>query len=192
VRRERRLAHNFVGPRVPTTRVIPHFPVSRSMDRRFQPAARLKFSMNDVLLLFNELSVVGLFLSFVVHLLGLMGRKPPFGYFAFILQLGAFVSGVAAAFALFLLYASRGESFWKEAFRACPKWMKWMTAFLAGYAVFNFIVFVNLLGTIGGRRPDEITSIVFRGASGEWMAFYSAAFLVFFSAKRRLKRTEKN
>jgi hypothetical protein len=148
--------------------------------------------MNDVILFFNQLSVVGLLFSFVVHLLGLMGRKPPFGYFPFILQLGAFVSAVAAAFTLFLLYASRGESFWREAFRACPKWLKWMTYVLAGYAVLNFIVFVNLLGTIGGKRPDEITSIVFRGVSGEWMAFYSAAFLVFFAAKRRLKRAEKN
>jgi hypothetical protein len=148
--------------------------------------------MNDVILFFNQLSIVGLLFSFVVHLLGLMSRKPPFGYFPFILQLGAFVSGVGAALALFLLYASRGESFWKDAFRGCPKWLKWMTCVLAGYAVFNFIVFVNLLGTIGGKRPDEITPIVFRGVSGEWMAFYSAALLTFYSARRQLKRTEKN
>ena len=147
--------------------------------------------MNDVILFFNQLSVLGLLFSFVIHLLGLMGRKPPFGYFPFILQLGAFVSGVAAALALFLLYASRGESFWRDAFRACPKWLKWLTCVLAGYAFFNFIVFVNLLGTIGGKRPDEITSIVFRGVSGEWMAFYSAALLVFYTARRQLKRTEK-
>jgi hypothetical protein len=145
--------------------------------------------MNDVILFFNQLSVVGLLLSFVIHLLGLMGRKPPFGYFMFILQLGAFVSGVAAALALFLLYASRGESFWKEAFRTSPKWLKWMASVFAGYAVVNFIVFVNLLGTIGGKRPDEITPIVFRGVSGEWMAFYSAALLIFYSARRQLKRT---
>jgi hypothetical protein len=151
-----------------------------------------KLNMNDVILFFNQLSVVGLLFSFVVHLLGLMGRRPPFGYFPFILQLGAFVSGVAAALALFLLYASRGESFWREALRACPKWLKWMTCVFAGYAVFNFIVFVNLLGTIGGKRPDEITPIVFRGVSGEWMAFYSAALMVFYSARRQLKRTEKN
>ena len=121
-----------------------------------------------------------------------MGRKPPFGYFPFILQLGAFVSGVAAALALFLLFASRGESFWREALRASPKWLKWMTCVLAGYAVFNFIVFVNLLGTIGGKGPDEIMPIVFRGDSGEWMAFYSAALLIFYSARRQLKRTEKS
>jgi len=162
------------------------------MDRRLQCAVRWKPNINDVILFFNQLSVVGLLFSFVVHLLGLMGRKPPFGYFPFILQLGAVVAAVAAAFALFMLYASRGESFWREAVRACPKWLKWMTSVLAGYAVLNFIVFVNLMGTIAGRQPDEITSIVFRGVSGEWMAFYSAAFLVFFSAKRRLKRIETN
>jgi len=148
--------------------------------------------MNDVILFFNQLSVVGLLFSFVVHLLGLTGRRPPFGYSPFILQLGAFVSGVAAALALFLLYASQGECFWREAFRACPKWLKWMTCILAGYAVVNFIVFVNLLGTIGRRQPNEIMSIVFRGVSGEWMAFYSAALLVFHSARRQLKRVEKN
>lgn len=148
--------------------------------------------MNDVILFFNQLSVVGLLLSFLVHVLGLMGKRPPFGYFPFILQLGAFVSGIAAAFALFLLYASRGESFWREAFRTCPKWLKWLTCALAGYAVLNFIVFVNLLGSIGGKRPEEITSLVFRGFSGEWMAFYSAAFLVFYSAKKRLKQMDKS
>jgi hypothetical protein len=148
--------------------------------------------MNDVILFFNQLSVVGLLFSIVVHLLGLAGRRPPFGYFAFILQLGAFLSGVAAALALFLLYASRGEAFWKEAFRTSPKWLKWMTCGFAGYAVFNFIVFVNLLGTIGGKRPDEITSMVFRGVSGEWMAFYSVGLLIFCSARKQLKRTEKN
>jgi hypothetical protein len=162
------------------------------MNARLRCVVRWKPNINDVILFFNQLSVVGLLLSFVVHLLGLMGRKPPFGYFPFILQLGAFVASVAAAFALFMLYASRGESFWREAVRACPPWLKWMTGILAGYAVLNFIVFVNLIGTIAGRRPDEITSLVFRGVSGEWMAFYSAAFLVFFSAKRRLKRVETN
>jgi hypothetical protein len=161
------------------------------MDHRLQFAVRWKPNMNDVILFFNQLSVVGLLFSFLVHLLGLMGRKPPFGYFPFILQFGAVVAAVAAAFALFMLYASRGESFWREAVRTCPKWLKWMTVVLAGYAVLNFIVFVNLLGTISGKRPDEITSIVFRGVSGEWMAFYSAAFLVFFSAKRRLNRIER-
>lgn len=148
--------------------------------------------MNDVILMFIQLSTVGLLFSCVVHLLGLMGRKPPFGYFPFILQLGAFLSGVAAALALFLLYTSQGESFWRDAFRACPKTLKWVTGVLAGYAVFNFIVFVNLLGTIGGKQPDEITAIVFRGFSGEWMAFYSVALLVFYSARRQLKRTAKN
>jgi hypothetical protein len=162
------------------------------MDRRSRSAARQKLNMNDIILFFNQLSVVGLLFSFVVHLLGLMATKSPFGYFPFILQLGAFLSGVAAALTLFLLCASRGESFWRDAFRGCPKWLKWMTCVLAGYAVFNFIVFVNLLGTIGGKRPDEITPIVFRGVSGEWMAFYSAALMVFYSARRQLKRTEKN
>jgi hypothetical protein len=148
--------------------------------------------MDDIILFFNQLSVVGLLFSFVVHLLGLMGRKPPFGYFPFILQLGAVVAAVGAAFALFMLCASQGESFWREAVRGCPKWLKRMTCVLAGYAVLNFIVFVNLIGTIAGGQPDKITSIVFRGVSGEWMAFYSAAFLVFFSAKRKLKRIETN
>jgi hypothetical protein len=139
-----------------------------------------------------EFSSVGLICSVLVHIVGLFGRRPPFGYFAFLLQFGAVASGIGAAFAVVLLLSSKGENFWRAAFRACPKWMKWMTYFLIGYAIFNFIVFLNRIGHREGLQPDQIMALVFRGISGEWMAFYSAALLIFSSAARGMKQIHAN
>lgn len=138
---------------------------------------------------FLEFSSVGLVCSVLVHILGLFGRRPPFGYFAFVLQFGALASGIAAALAVVLLLSSKGENFWRGAFRACPKWMKWITYLLIGYAIFNFIVFLNRFGHREGLQPDQIMALVFRGISGEWMAFYSSALLIFFSAVRGMKQS---
>jgi hypothetical protein len=137
---------------------------------------------------FLEFSSVGLICSILVHILALFGRKPPFGYLAFLLQFGAVASGIGAAFAVVLLLSSKGENFWRAAYRACPKWMKWMTYFLIGYAIFNTIVFLNRIGHREGLQPNQIMALVFRGISGEWMAFYSAALLIFSSAVREMKQ----
>jgi len=69
--------------------------------------------------------------------------------------------------------------------------MKWMTYFLIAYAIFNFIVFVNRIGHREGLQPDQITALVLRGISGEWMVFYSTALLIFSSAIRVLDSSEK-
>lgn len=139
---------------------------------------------------FLEFSAVGLICSVLVHILGLFGKRPPFGYFAFSLQFGAVTSAIAAAFAVVLLISSRGENFWRAALRTSPRWMKWMTYFLIVYGIFNFIVFVNRIGHREGLQPDQIMPLIFRGISGEWMVFYSGALLIFSSAIRILA-TEK-
>ena len=66
-----------------------------------------------------------------------------------------------------------------------------MTYFLIGYAILNFIVFVNRIGHREGLQPDQITAIVLRGISGEWMGFYSGALLIFSSAIRILDSAEE-
>ena len=137
---------------------------------------------------FLEFSTVGLICSVLVHILGLFGRRPPFGYFAFSLQFGAVASAVGAAFAVVLLLSSKGENFWRAALRACPRWMKWLTYFLIAYAILNFIVFVNRIGHREGLQPDQIMALVLRGISGEWMAVYSAALLIFSSAVRGIRQ----
>lgn len=141
---------------------------------------------------FIEFSAVGLICSVLVHILGLFGRRPPFGYFAFLLQFGALISGIGAALAVILLLSSRGENFWRAALRATPKWVKWITYLLIGYAIFNFIVFLNRFGHREGLQPDQIMALVFRGVSGEWMAFYSGALLIFSSAIRGLKQNTRS
>jgi hypothetical protein len=154
-------------------------------------SALYSFYMSFFLGRFLEFSAVGLICSVLVHVLGLFGRRPPFGYFVFSLQFGAVVSAIGAAFAVVLLLSSRGENFWKAAFRAGPRWMIWMTYFLIAYAIFNFIVFVNRIGHREGLQPDQITAIVLRGISGEWMVFYSGALLIFSSAIRILDLAEE-
>lgn len=66
--------------------------------------------------------------------------------------------------------------------------MKWLTYFLIAYAISNFIVFVNRIGHRAGLRPGQIMALVLRGISGEWMAVYSGALMIFFSGLRGMKQ----
>jgi len=137
---------------------------------------------------FTEFSAAGFLASVIVHFLGLLGMSLPVGYSVFLLQFGATVAAFGAAAAVIILLGREGENFWKMALGACPKWMKWVTYFLVGYAVFNLIVFLNRFGNRAGLEPAQIMALVFRGVSGEWMAFYAGSFLVFFSAKCQMHR----
>jgi hypothetical protein len=140
---------------------------------------------------FAEFSAAGFLASVIVHSLGLLGKSLPWGYSVFLLQFGATVAAFGAAGAVIVLLGSEGENFWRSALRACPAWIKWVTYFFAGYAVFNLVVFLNRFGNRGGLEPSQIMALVFRGVSGEWMAFYAGSFLIFFSAKRQMDRNAR-
>jgi len=61
------------------------------------------------------------------------------------------------------------------ALRECPKWMKYLAYFLLGYASINFMLLIVGLETV----PIEEMEV---RSSGYWMAFYSAAMAILYSA----------
>ena len=131
------------------------------------------------------LAALGLVLSAIVHVISLLGMTSAFGQTSWILHIGIFVVWLPTIFVI----SKKGQDFkqmdfWRAAFRACPKWMIYMTYILFGYAIFNFIVF-SASGFPGGGTtgsPGNAPTDVFRGFSGHWMAFYSAALAALYSA----------
>ena len=62
--------------------------------------------------------------------------------------------------------------------------MQYMTFFFLGCAILNFLIFFALeVGRGAANETDGDTpTAVLRGASGHWMAFYSAALAILYSA----------
>jgi hypothetical protein len=56
---------------------------------------------------------------------------------------------------------------------SAPKWMRYMTYGFVGYAVINFIPFLFIASDQHRSAMEETSS---------WMSFYSAAFLMLYSA----------
>jgi hypothetical protein len=70
---------------------------------------------------------------------------------------------------------------WDVALRGCPDWMRVLTYGFGVYAITNFITFA-LAAPPGAAFGAPAPPIVFRGFSGHWMAFYSAAAAILYSA----------
>jgi hypothetical protein len=130
------------------------------------------------------LSAVGLVLSLWVHLGAVMGRRvAPEEYF-WILHVGIFVVWFPAVLAAKERVGSiNRKDFWKVVLKGSPDWMRYMVYGFLGYAMVNFSFFFLLApsGKGGGANPP---AIVWRGFSGHWMAFYSAALAILCSAAR--------
>jgi hypothetical protein len=64
--------------------------------------------------------------------------------------------------------------------------MRYMVYGFFGYAIINFLLFIAVAPS-GGHGANPPT-VVWRGFSGHWMAFYSAAFAILYSAVRPEER----
>lgn len=139
--------------------------------------------MKRLLELFAAISAIGLVLSIVSHAAAIWGAPGPLGSFTLALHLGIFVVWIPT-----VLVANRmtrdvpQRDYWKVVLRACPEWMKQMTYAFFAYAVANFIYFIATAPKGGG--PGPMPPAVVRGFSGHWMAFYSAALAVLYSASK--------
>lgn len=138
-------------------------------------------NMNRILALLSGLAAAGLVLSSVVHLYALAGKENPFGGLAWGLHVGIFVVWLPAVLAIRDLTKDfKQKDVWKAALRGCPAWMTRLTYFFLAYAFVNFFLFLYLEHTGAETAPKEIAT--FRGFSGHWMAFYSAAMSILYSA----------
>jgi hypothetical protein len=152
----------------------------------FQPTAvanrRLAW-MRPFLWLFVGLSAVGLLVSLWVHLGAVMGRRDAPPAFFWLLHIGILVVWIPAIFVAKLQFGNRQtRDYWKRALKASPAWMRYMVYGFFGYAMVNFLLFISHApADDGGVNPP---AVVWRGFSGHWMAFYSAALAIFYSATR--------
>jgi hypothetical protein len=129
------------------------------------------------------LSGIGLVVSLWVHLGAVMGRRVAPEAFFWILHVGIFVVWFPAVFVAqrFVGNVNR-KDLWKVVLKDSPDWMRYMVYGSFGYAVVNFLYFMTKAPSGGsGANPP---AVVWRGFSGHWMAFYSAALAILYSAAR--------
>lgn len=125
------------------------------------------------------LAGIGLVLSVIVHAYSLFGLSCPLGDMAWYLHFGVFIVWFPSVFIVQDLSREfKQKDLLKAALRACPAWMKYMAYFFFGYAILNFIV----SAIIDTARETTGGDGAFRSFSGHWMAFYSAAFALLYSA----------
>ena len=132
---------------------------------------------------FLVLSAIGLVLSLIVHASSLLGLPSPLGELSWSLHIGVFVVWIPAIWvSQTLVKGFDQKDFWKATLRGGPKWMKWMTYAFGYYAMANFAYF--FWQTSGNEFPSEggTPNEIYRGFSGHWMAFYSAALAILYSA----------
>jgi hypothetical protein len=140
--------------------------------------------LNTLLKPFIALSAIGLLLSIIAHVIALSGGQVPYGNYAWGLHIGIFIVWLPAVLVA-NKYASdfKRKDLWKAALRGCPTWMRRTTYFFFGYAVLNFIIFAVLMNNVG-KTSTANNAAQFRGFSGHWMAFYSAALSILYSATK--------
>ena len=135
--------------------------------------------MKALVVPFILLAAAGLVLSLLVHVSALVGLPNVLGSAAWGLHVGIFVVWLPAVIVAGLLTRdARRMDMRKVALRACPRWMRYMTYGFFIYAILNFAVFFLGSFASGGEVAE---SDVFRGFSGHWMAFYSAALALLYS-----------
>lgn len=66
-----------------------------------------------------------------------------------------------------------------------PEWMRYMVYGFFGYAFVNFALFISKAPTGGGGANPP--AIVWRGFSGHWMLFYSAALATPYQQRKQVR-----
>jgi hypothetical protein len=133
-----------------------------------------------ILSFFGGLAWIGLALSILSHIAALLGSQGPLGDYAWLLHIGIFVVWLPTVLVASRIGADvKRKDLWKAVLRGCPQWMRYMMYGFFGYAFLNFATFL-IAAPKGGSGP--MTPAVVRGFSGHWMAFYSAAAAVLYSA----------
>lgn len=139
--------------------------------------------LSPFLWVFVALSAAGLVISLWVHLGAVMGRRVAPEPFFWMLHVGIFLVWFPA-----ILVAQKRvgnmqrKDFWKVVLNGSPEWMRYTVYGFFGYALINFALFI--LKAPYGSRGDNPSTADWRGFSGHWMAFYSAAFAILYSAAR--------
>ena len=156
-------------------------PASVTDSTQFAAADSVPSYLRPFIWFFVALSTIGLLVSLYVHLGAVMGRSVAPGAFFWILHMGIFIVWIPTVLvAKQRVGSTRRKDFWKRVLTGSPEWMRYMVYGFLGYAMVNFGLFMLKApsGDTGTNPPAE----VWRGFSGHWMAFYSAALAILYSA----------
>jgi Protein of unknown function (DUF3592) len=153
------------------------------------PLSGQKSSLNPLLRqflwVFIILAFVGLVASVWVHAGAVMGRRVAPEPFFWILHVGIFVVWFPAVFVAKQRVGSLNRrDYWKVLLRDLPDGVRYLLYGFLGYAVVNFLYFVQQASTGGGGNGGDTPAIVWRGFSGHWMVFYFAALAILYSATK--------
>lgn len=130
---------------------------------------------------FLVLSAVGLVLSLWVHIGALSGKRVAPEHYFWMLHIGIFVVWFPAVFVSIKRVGSASrKDYWKVVLRGSPEWMRYMVYGFFGYAFLNFALF--MMQAPNGAQGANPPAVVWRGFSGHWMLFYSAALAILYSA----------
>ena len=114
-----------------------------------------------------------------------MGRRVAPEAFFWMLHIGIFVVWFPAVLVAQRLVGNvNRKDLWKVVLKDSPDWMRYMVYGFFGYAMFNFLLFMTKAPTGGGGANPP--AVVWRGFSGHWMAFYSAALAILYAAARNV------
>lgn len=140
--------------------------------------------------LFIGIATTGLVLSLWVHIGAVMGKRvAPESYF-WMLHIGIFVVWFPAVFVAQRLVGNVNRNdVWKVVLKGSPDWMRYMVYGFFGYAVVNFLLFMAKAPNGGSGANPPAT--VWRGFSGHWMAFYSAALAILYAAAARVDSSRR-
>lgn len=157
----------------------PPAPASES----FQSANSVPNWIRPFLWFFVCLSAIGLVVSLWVHLGAVMGRRVAPEAFFWMLHVGIFIVWLPAILVAQRLVGNLSrKDLWKVLLKDSPDWMRYMVYGFFAYAMVNFLAFMTKAPSGGsGANPP---AVVWRGFSGHWMAFYSAALAILYSAAR--------
>lgn len=132
---------------------------------------------------FVWLSAIGLLVSLWVHVEVLLGRGVPAAFW--ILHVGIFIVWIPAVLvAQRLVGNTNRKDFWKVALKGAPDWVRYMMYVLFAYEFVNFITSMGQAS--GGGRHAATSAADWRGFSGLWMVFYSAALAILYSAAKTM------
>jgi hypothetical protein len=140
--------------------------------------------LKPFLWVFVGLSAVGLVLSLWVHLGAVAGRRVAPEEFFWMLHMGIFLVWFPAVLvAKERVRSLNRKDYWKVVLKGSPEWMRYMVYGFLGYAMINFTYFFFQVPT-GKGEGANLPAIVWRGFSGHWMAFYSAALAILYSVAK--------
>jgi hypothetical protein len=133
---------------------------------------------------FIWIAAIGLIASLWVHVGAVMGHRVAPQALFLILHVGIFIVWIPAVLAAQRTGGNVSRGDWEVVLKGSPAWMRYMVYGFMGYAVINFLLFMT--HAHAGKNGPNPPAAVWRGFSGHWMAFYSAALAILYSAAQEV------